>query len=520
MNAPLATIAAVADTTARRLTSPRFTLRLRTIYELALRHPAISAFFAFSALIAALRPASFNAPIDQDTGQYLYLAQTVMHGGTPYVDAAYNKGPLTALLFVPIRLIADGSPVVVRLTLLPFAALAALAVAGYVGRLAGRATGLVAGIAFAALSATAILQGDDPNTEQYGVAPMAGALYFAVRGGGPSAAVAGALAAASVAINPTFVVVVPFVLFELWRSNDTRRLRQYVVAVGGAAAIAVPLLVWLGLSGAIDDMFTQVLGHAGGSVAGKPPVGGVFSGGTSPFNKGGGYSELYRLVNVPAGSLWIAALIGCAIALRDSRLRRVAIPAALWLVASWGRVKVVNYEFLHHYYPALIGIAAGLAVGIAALWGQQLRTRIALAALVLIVPVGSLVVHPQWEALQVPAHDRFGSNHQYALAYPVADFIRTHTSPGDPILVAGAEAQVYFLANRRAPTRFFDIFPVMDHPKYADERTSELLDDPPRAIALFPTEALDPTIRALGKQYGYKIGYQKNGAYVFVPRGF
>jgi hypothetical protein len=515
VNAPLSTIAAVADTTARRLTSSRLSGWIRDAYELALRYPALAGFFGFAALIAALRPASYNAPIDQDTGQYLYLAQTVMHGGTPYVDAAYNKGPVTALLFIPIRLVAGGSTVGVRLTLLPFAALAALAVTGYVGRLAGRATGIVAGIAFAALSGMAILQGDDPNTEQYGVAFMAGALYFAVRGGWRSAAASGLCTAAAVGINPTFAVVVPFVLWELWRNGGPElRGRRFLSGIGGALLLGAPILIWLGTSGALGDMVTQIVGHARGSVGPRLRSTGPFTGALPPG--GQHHSELYRLVNIPEGSLWVAALVGCLIALRDPRLRRVAIPAALWMVLSWARVKVVNYEFLHHYYPGLIGVVAGLAVGIAALWGTDLRRRIALTALVLAVPVWSLAIGPQWRALFVSAHARFGVDHPYALAYPVARFVREHTAPGDPIMVAGAEAQVYYLADRRAPTRFFDIFPVMDHPAYAAERESEMLSNPPRAVVLLPTEGIDPTLRAVGQQHAYRVAYQSHGATVFL----
>ena len=137
----------------------------------------------------------WRAPLINDTGQYLYVGETMLDGGTPYVDAANNKGPVTYLLFALIELVSGTHPVARSARrCCVFAGLAALALAGYVAHYAGRAAGVVAGVTLALLAGAPALQGSDPNTEQFGIAPMVGAWYLATRGSARTAAAAGGAA--------------------------------------------------------------------------------------------------------------------------------------------------------------------------------------------------------------------------------------------------------------------------------------------------------------------------------------
>ena len=156
----------------------------------------------------------------------------ILDGGAPYADAADNKGPLTYLLFAGIRLVSGISTTGVRLTLVAFAALTALAVAAYVSRFAGRGAALVAGAACALLGSTPKLEGPDPNTEQYGVAPLAAAWWLSARGTVGSAAGAGALSAAGMLMNPGFAPVVLVVAIGLWFQGGSEQ-RAAAVPGGG-----------------------------------------------------------------------------------------------------------------------------------------------------------------------------------------------------------------------------------------------------------------------------------------------
>src|SRR3954468_12098327 len=113
-------------------------LRARRAAE---RHLALSGLLAFALVAGIARGGNYEAPVIGDLGQFLYVGDVVAHGGAPYLDAAFNKGPLTALLFAAIAPLADSSTTVVRLSAVPFAAATALALAAYVARYAGRRAG-------------------------------------------------------------------------------------------------------------------------------------------------------------------------------------------------------------------------------------------------------------------------------------------------------------------------------------------------------------------------------------------
>ena len=76
---------------------------------------------AVALLAGVVRISSYHVPLERNTAQTLYGADVLLHGGTPYVDAAVNKGPLAYPMFAVIRLIVGRSEVAVRLSLLVFA---------------------------------------------------------------------------------------------------------------------------------------------------------------------------------------------------------------------------------------------------------------------------------------------------------------------------------------------------------------------------------------------------------------
>lgn len=468
---------------------------------LALRHPAIAGFGLFALLAGLSRPQSWRKPLEADTAQYLYVAHVMLTGGTPYVDAANNKGPLTYLLFAPIDLVSGRHPAAVRLTLLVFAALAALAVAGYVAHYAGRAAGAFAGVALALLASVTAMQGDDPNTEQYGLAPMAGALYFATRGTRWSPAAAGVLASAAALMNPAFAVVVPFVAWELWRSG---RRRALVAGAAGGAVLLIVVLGWLALAGALGDMAAQVLDKAASAASGR-----VTSGRLGARDHG-------AWLDVPAPGLWLAGLAGSAVAASRPRLRAPAVASALWILLAWLRVKLATYEYPHHYYPAMLGICIGVALGVATLWPRATAARVAVAAAVLAVLWVPSVGRPQRDLLAQPLKGRGFGDYGYREQYPVARFIAAHTARGDRVQLEGSIPQVYWLTDRQAPTRYFDRYVAQRSRANEAELARGLRAHPPKAVAACPVNEAGPWLAPLLHQMSYRLAYDVRSCRVWL----
>ncbi len=438
-------------------------------------------------------------------GQYLYVGDVILDGGTPYVDAANNKGPALYLLSALIRLVAGTSPVAVRVVVLLLVVLAALALAAYVARYAGRATGFLAGALLAAITAAPDVNGGDPYAEQLGLAPMMGALWLASRPGWPSRLGSGVLVAFAALMHPVFAIAVPFVALELWHSaGPGGRRRAFAAATLGALAIVLPVLGWIAAAGALDEMAAQSLGQVGEAIA----VGQRQAAGRSGTGCRGRAWE-WRRDRLPAGRpavprrsfrgrvlgfqlpwLTLLALIGSAVALRGPH-RRLAIGAMLWIALCWARGAASAYDFAHHYTIAIPGIAVGIALGLAFAWALLSRPAYRLAA---IAPLAVLL----WLAVFAPAlgsiapgaplagTDYSGGNPGFEQE---AEFVRTYTEPGDEIL--SLRPEVYWLSERRAPTRFFDLYEARDSAANARERERDLLENPPAALVLRATTEED-----------------------------
>jgi hypothetical protein len=463
-------------------------------------------------LAALSRVASFQKPIERDTGQELYLGHLVLHGGTPYVDGALNKGPLTYVVFAVIDAFSGTSVVMVRLFLLAFAVLAALGVAEFVRASAGRAAGVAAGATFALLAAVQPLQGDDPNTEQFGVAFMAGAWGLSTRTSRRASVAAGAVAGAGFAMNPLFGLVAPFVAVELWRSSRSDRTARLMGAALGAASVIGLLVAWLAAAGALDDLGRQVFHDDLFSKAGGT---GLLSGATNVWNA----------FDVPGGSLFLLGVVGALLALRRRALRPAAAAALAWIAFVWLKTELQAYSFPHHYYVAMPAVAAAIGLGVASVWPPDVRGRVLALGLVLAFPFVAYVAGPQFRELQVAGSDRWAVDAQtsenWGLSYPVAQFMRQNTRSGDRIFMLGSNPEVYWLADRRAPTRYFDYFLPLRDAQAAAERMRDLERRPPAAVGFLPNgdaQADLATLQPYLDAHGFKLAFELNGAKVWLRK--
>jgi hypothetical protein len=474
------------------------------------RHLALSGFAAFALIAGVARVGSYNAPLVGDVGQFLYVGHIVAHGGTPYLDAVYSKGPLTALLFAVIEPLAGTSTALVRLSVVPFAAATALALAAYVAHHAGRAAGALAGLAYAAFSALQALEGSAGKTEEYGVAPIFGALWLATRTGRWAAPGAGALLACAILINPSFAIGAPAVALQLWvtaRPGD--RPRTFVAASAGLVAPIALACAWLLAAGALDDMLVQL----GGQIADAVRVEHVPTASAPAV----GTALLSTHLRLPPELLWIPGLVGLALALREPRFRPAAAVLGLVLAATIVRVKAPLYSFDYQYYPAVPALCGTLALGLFSVFARHPLRRAALAAAVLAPALWVLAVEPEIDLLRVPARARSGLG---ASAYPVGEFVRAHTRPSQRIIVAGGRAEVYWVARRWAPTRYFDAFSRNSDPSYPVKRRRDLRRRPPAAIVLMSTEPLrgERDLKPLIRSGRYALSYSRSGNRVWLRR--
>lgn len=126
----------------------------------------------------------------------------------------------------------------------------------------------------------------------------------------------------------------------------------------------------------------------------------------------------------------------------------------------------------------------------------------------------TFVVSPQLKALRELPWERGGSND--GLAYAASAYLKRHSAPEDRIFVSGCEPAVLWLADRLAPSRLFDIFPLLHHKPYASERAQTLLEHPPRYVcALATTPEQDPQFDLLMGQRRYEPVWDSAGGVIY-----
>jgi hypothetical protein len=450
-------------------------------------------------LLVASRPSSWRRPLNRDLAQYLYAGTIVRHGGTPYRDVALNKGPAVFLIFAGVGKLTGTHSVRVRIVMTPAAIASVAALRGLLGCLAPAAAP-AGSLVFALLCSARSFEGDEPNTEVQGTAPALAACWAAARGSGAASGIA---LAGAMLINPSFAYTAPALLLCLPRTGRRGSAAAFAAALSGVLIAAAALLA---RRGALADAATQVLTPA-------------------RVNTGVGWRENFRygragdadfLTDVPGWPLWATALTGSAIGHTAPRTRRASRVAAAWVVGVWLRVKIDGYSYPHHFYPALPGLAAGIALGADAVAGRVARPVGWLAAVVAAPLFAGLVAAPQLRALRAVPWQRPGVRVNDGLAYAAAAYLADHSVSEDRIFVPGSEPAVLWLADRRAPSRLFDIYPLIHHEPYVAERERSVIEHPPQWVCAMPdTPSEDPQLDLLMRSHPYDAAWSSHGAVIY-----
>src|SRR4051812_14568362 len=83
--------------------------------DLLRAHPALGAAVVLTVVAAVAKLAYWRVALGEDPGAYIYVGRGLLHGDTPYVDAAEPKGPVTHLLYGVIGELAGGRVLVVQI---------------------------------------------------------------------------------------------------------------------------------------------------------------------------------------------------------------------------------------------------------------------------------------------------------------------------------------------------------------------------------------------------------------------
>jgi 4-amino-4-deoxy-L-arabinose transferase-like glycosyltransferase len=385
------------------------------------RFSLVVLFFVFLALAAVLRIPTFSNHVFNADEAYLATeAQIINDGGHLYTDAVDRKPPIVPYLYAATFELTgsdDLAPVRV-LAVLAHALTALLLAAEARRRFGGRYTDLAVGVLYL-LAATAFRPQDTQaaNFEVFMLPLMTAAVVLGARR--RPAAAGATLALATLAKQTAATALLPLA-FLAWKFRRARGIAALAIA------FAVPVLVAAVIFG-FHDFFFWVFTGSGGYLDASGVLG--YAAGLGARNTG------WFLF----GSAALVTLAACA-------WKHWRDDADLWLWVISGLVAVVaGLRFFPHYYLQLIPPLALLAGrGLVSHRFFTRRAGVALVTVLALLPV----------AYYLPSAFEQRTDRNLRLALAAAAYARTHTKPGDRILVWGQAPEVYWASDRLPATRF------------------------------------------------------------------
>jgi 4-amino-4-deoxy-L-arabinose transferase-like glycosyltransferase len=430
----------------------------------------------------AIRLRLLEVPLDRDEGEYAYVGQLLLQGVPPYGGAYTLKlpgiyGAYAASLALFGRTVAG-----VHLGLLVVSAATAVLVYGLVARLAGRATGVVASAAFAALAINPRLLGTAAYAEHFVLLPAVGGLLALLRA--TEARRPGWLVASGLLLGVALLMkqsgaffaagAVAYVL--LGRSGSPppawpERIRAagalLLAALGPFAAVCLLLLA----AGTFGTFWFWTFAYAA-----------EYAGATDLPTGLGNLRRALAAVAPSSSVLLALAAIGTAALARDADRRRRDF--LLLLLAASVLATAAGLHFRQHYFllmlPAVVTLAALGARAVAGLLAAS-RVRLlsaglpaALAAIAVLQPVyASRAVLLELGPVQV-SRAIYGRN-PFPESIEIARYIRERTGQADRVAVVGSEPQIYFYAGRRSATGHIYTYPLMELHRYALAMQREMI---------------------------------------------
>jgi hypothetical protein len=444
-----------------------------------------------AALIAVLILAPTLAyPFGRDQSVFAFVGRVIAEGGMPYRDAWDLKPPGIYVAYAAVAaLVRDAGALMVAVRWLDvgLAALTGVLLVALCGRLRAPEAGMAAAAWYAAL----YLQGGFwslAQAEAWANPLMLAALLLALSDRRRRWFGVGLLAGAAALFKFTAALPVLPCLWLAARGPGGARAAAALISGG-----ALPLLAaggWLAAGGAWEPYLEIQRGFV------------------APYTRLLAGTPGQRLAVLAAGLGGFAlrywgALLLCGGLVRKAEAAEPPTPAAPVLLAAGllaaAGVVVQGKFFLYHWTPVLPFLALGAAAGSRRLAGGRGWVILLLPCLWTLVGsgeayrgaaarvVGALPA-AEWDA-------RFNSGADYAHDETVraAARVRSLTRPGDSVLVWGFEPNLYLLADRRPPTRFFFNVPVAapwTPTAWRYEFLRDLEANPPALIAVLRRDAI------------------------------
>jgi 4-amino-4-deoxy-L-arabinose transferase-like glycosyltransferase len=456
----------------------RVFLQVRTTQEKAF----ILIYLAVLVTILLIRLRLLSTPFERDEGEYAYIGQTLLHGGSLFRDAFTMKLPGTSMMYALWMLLFGETIEAVHLGLLLTNFITALLIWRLVKKWGGSTiNGITASIIFLMLSISQSALGFAAHATHFVVLYCLIALIILEnamqRNSLPRYFAAGLFFGMSLAMKQQGAL---FLLLPIIFIIEKKKAEQYswlkvtpmliVLFIGAFVPFAL-LAVYLSAIGTFDKFYFWVLQYSsayGGRV--DPIVGSLIF-----LNSLGVLIErtpLFWLLSI-SGIIYAFAFIKNKYAQRSLLFLGVGI-----LVISPG------FYFREHYFvavfPALAMLGSLVVDYMQKKFSNQGWQRFGSAIIVCILLLLSFAVEAPYYFLNSPekvVEKTYGKLNVFTTSKMISEYIKANTTPSDKIQVLGSEPQIYFFSNRRSASGHIYMYGLMENQEYARSMQNELAQD-------------------------------------------
>lgn len=492
-------------------------------------------------LAVVIRIPSLWEPIGSDQAIGAVIGDALRHGWVLYRDIWDQHTPPAYYIYALAQTLFGRTTRTVYLLDLLWTLANGLALYGLARRWQGRATALLSMGLYFFFSNSVAFNRDIIGTwtmrakvEGFMTLPLAGGFYAALRAmegdeGRPRLwwGLAGLALGLAATLKPVAVLFLVAVWLLLWATKATGKrkgAKEREHPVSPSPRLLVSSSLWLGGGFLLAQLVYLVPTMAQGTLRGLWRAVVLYNFG--PYSVIGRSRSRFLVVSVLIGKetfgLWLLAAVAVLwMLLRDRRLSNGLVVG--WLVLS-GVILVLQKKFFsYHYLPLVPPLCLLAAYGAVHLWraGSCWRVRSAawaLRGLLVLLLLANGAQLARTNGLYFSRFLRFASGrmdaetfyaafntHPRHYSYPadkaVADWVRAHTRPEEPLgTLGGYGATPIFLAQRPPAARYIFTYPlfhkrVADHPLIRQMRAEFLADlkasRPPYIVLFRPLEEFE-----------------------------
>jgi hypothetical protein len=429
------------------------------------------AFAALSSLAVTWSIASLWFPYGWDHGIIASVGDAIVRGGMPYRDAWDMKGPLAFYGYALAQWLFGRNMWGIRLLDLTLLAVAAVALARMVARIASPRIGAWTAVAlvlwYGSLGWFFVSQPDGwvAMLVLLAVGSFVNESDRLTFGGMASS---GCLIGCCALVKPFYgaFLLVPAVFAMSARASTSRKSGAVAVAAAAALLPALVVLTWFAYRGALDSLVEVHVSYAAAYADSMRPdlvarrifnyfwINGVAT-------PAGAVAVLVPVIGFGASVLWHARrqLALVLLAWMGVALFCIAIQGKFWFyhwVPAFPPFLVLAAVGLHRLTDGHRGVAGGSLIALvsAALFLVQIVAVPAVDVARWLLYVGGINT-PKWYYSQY-----FRRNYVAADEIEAAGYIRDRTDDSETVLVWGNDATISFLSGRRGPNRFVFAMPL------------------------------------------------------------